>query len=193
MSPNDKELEHFESDPVIRSGEGAGDAFAKIVARRLSRRDLLKTGLAAAAGAVVLKPSLQATAMTETQGLNFTPLTPQTGDQVQVPEGYSHQVLLKWGDPIRGGAPEFDAHHQTSEAQDIQFGYNCDFVGFLPLPVGSKNSRHGLLCVNHEYINPELMFSNYDRNTPSAEQVDIMMSAVGFSVTAGDLLLIRHF
>ncbi|HAK62624.1 MAG TPA: hypothetical protein DCO82_05210, partial [Alphaproteobacteria bacterium] len=43
----------------------------------------------------------------------------------------------------------FDPLHQTAAAQERQFGYNNDFVAFLPLPPGSKNSGNGLLCVNH--------------------------------------------
>ena len=36
----------------------------------------------------------------------------------------------------------------------MQFGYNSDYVGVLPLP----GRRRALLVVNHEYTNEELMF-----------------------------------
>ena len=44
---------------------------------------------------------------------------------------------------------------QSAAAQLRQFGYNNDYVAFFPL---DDAGERGLLCVNHEYTNEEVMF-----------------------------------
>ncbi len=110
------------------------------------------------------------------------PPSPATKDETVVPAGYTVATLLRWGDPLTPDAPEFDVNNQTAEAQAKQFGYNCDFIGFLPLPEGSSASDKGLLVVNHEYTNPELMFPGYTPGDPTQDQVDVEIEAHGVSV-----------
>jgi secreted PhoX family phosphatase len=42
---------------------------------------------------------------------------------------------------------------QTAAAQKMQFGYNNDYLGYLPMPGAANPAQHGLLVVNHEYTN----------------------------------------
>ncbi len=64
-----------------------------------------------------------------------------------------------------------------------QFGYNCDYVGYVELEPG-----RGLLCVNHEYTNEEVMFpgigrqDNKDFADMTADLVNIEMAAHGGSI-----------
>lgn len=104
-----------------------------------------------------------------------------------VAKGYRADILIRWGDPVVADAPEFDAHHQTPEAQEKQFGYNNDSIGFLPLPRGSRNPDHGLLVVNHEYSSRKLMFPPYRPKKEKKEDYEqrlcqIEMAAHGLSV-----------
>ena len=69
--------------------------------------------------------------------------------------------FLKWGEPLFADAPAFDSGAQTAAAQAKQVGYNCDFSASCRCRIGSDTSDHGLLVVNHEYTNPELMFPGY--------------------------------
>ncbi len=104
-----------------------------------------------------------------------------------VAEGYDANVLLRWGDALFVDSPAFDPKNQTAEAQRRQFGYNNDYVGYIPL---NGSSEHGLLVVNHEYTNPHLMFPGLVtiadgkiKQAPlSQAQVDIEMAAHGGTI-----------
>jgi secreted PhoX family phosphatase len=179
-------MEHYEDDTVVRSDAGTGAAFSQVVSHRLTRRDLLGAGLVAGFAAAVgsAGPSAAAQAVPPSPtGLDFIPLQPARGEGVRVPEGYRSSVLIRWGDPLQSGMDAgADLSRLTATDQARRFGYNCDYVGFLPLPYGSKRSDHGLLVVNHEYINPELMFAVERPDAVSAEQVATCMEAMGLSV-----------
>ena len=69
--------------------------------------------------------------------------------------GYDWDVIIRWGDPILAGAPLFDAHHQTPQAQAGQFGYNCDYLDIIET---NRQGTRALLVANHEYTNEEIMF-----------------------------------
>lgn len=173
--------------------------FGDVMAQAISRRNLLKGG---AAGAVVLtlgrfalSPS-SATAATSAAGapLTFAAVPPNKIDDVVVPNGYDYKVTARWGDPLFADAPEFDFDNQTARAQARQFGYNCDYVTFLPLPEDRKGRARGLLVVNHEYTNSELMFRDFDSEGTSPEdleriQIELMAHGMSFvEVFRGDRL-----
>ena len=157
--------------------------FGAVVA---SRRATLKGLLAGTAAALAPHSVLAAAAPADPSTLTFTPPEQAIGDDHKVAAGHQARVLIRWGDAVDGAAPAFDPARQTAAAQELQFGYNNDFVAFMPLPVGSTNSDHGLLCVNHEYTNAELMFPGITlKNGVEAmtrEQVEVEMAAHGHSV-----------
>ena len=95
--------------------------------------------------------------------------------------------MIRWGDPVLPGAPAFDVRNVTEAAQAMQFGYNCDYLDFFPLPAGSATADHGLLVVNHEYTNTNLMFPGMgsgreSRTRSSAAQTRAETMAHGLSV-----------
>ena len=117
--------------------------------------------------------------------LTFDPVPPNSVDDVIVPNGYDYEVLVRWGEPILPGAPKFDFDNQTAEAQAQQFGYNCDYVAFFPLRGRGRRSARGLLVVNHEYTNSELMFRDFDPTGTDPEdlaRIQIELMAHGMSV-----------
>jgi secreted PhoX family phosphatase len=104
----------------------------------------------------------------------------------RLPKGYVRQVVVRWGDPLFAGAPEFDPAAQTPATARRQFGFNNDYTAFMPLPFGLGRSDHGLLIVNHEYPLPHLMFAGLTADkvaaTVSRDQVDICIASCGVSV-----------
>ena len=159
----------------------------EIIAVRLSRRHLLQ-GLAAGAAASALGSTIcpPALAADNPSTLTFEEIEHGIDETHHVAKGYSANVLIRWGDKIAGDAPEFDAKNLNAAAQEKQFGYNCDFIAYMPLPGGSNSSDNGLLCVNHEYTDAELMFPGLTADDKLAkmtkDQVEVEMAAHGHSV-----------
>jgi secreted PhoX family phosphatase len=159
----------------------------EIIEARLSRRGVLR-GIAAAlaagtfGGTWTSRYALAAGPST----LTFEEIAHGIDETHHVASGYKADVLIRWGDKLAADAPEFDIAALSAAAQEKQFGYNCDFIGYLPLPQGSGSSDSGLLCVNHEYTNAELMFAGLtDDNkldTITKDQVDVEIAAHGHSI-----------
>ncbi|MDF2969970.1 MAG: dTDP-glucose 4,6-dehydratase [Microvirga sp.] len=165
----------------------------EIIATRFNRRDLLRGSLAVAAiSATVGHRALAANEQPAKKASNpisfdFKEIEAGVDHTHHVAEGYDAQMLLRWGDPLFPDAPEFDPMKQTPEAQARQFGYNTDYIGFIPF---NGSSDHGLLVANHEYTNEELMFpgvgvqdskdANFSKMTK--ELVDIEIAAHGGAV-----------
>lgn len=158
--------------------------FQAVLNQRLSRRGFLATGSSlAAAGTLSGCGLLRSFSSEEPVPLTFTELPQGLDETLTVSPGYSAQVLVRWGDALFEGVGEFDPQNQTVERQEKQFGFNNDFIGFLPLPLGSQNSDHGLLAVNHEYTNPTMMFpGSPGRLDLDKTQTDIDIAAHGLSV-----------
>ncbi|TIS60449.1 PhoX family phosphatase [Mesorhizobium sp.] len=163
----------------------------EIIAARFSRRGFLKGSLAVSAIAATVSPIALITAdnarAAEGSAFAFDELEAGIDDKHHVAPGYDADVLLRWGDPLFADSPEFDPAKQSAEAQARQFGYNNDYVGYIPI---DGSAEHGLLVVNHEYTNPHLMFPGLvtiaDGKVKQApltkEQVDVEMAAHGGTI-----------
>jgi hypothetical protein len=156
----------IEDGDDIGSNRSSNRPLLEIVEGRMSRRTALKAFVTtAAAGAFghSLTSRFALAAGGDPSTLTFTPLEQVITQNHAVAPGYSADVLIRWGDPVLAGAPEFDAANQSADAQAKQFGYNCDYLAYFPLPRGSDNSEHGLLHANHEYTSQELMFGGWTK------------------------------
>ncbi len=163
-----------------------------IIAERVSRRGFLLgsgAGLAAvaASGFVGSLFAGKAYAGEAQSSLKFTELKRVYDETHHVAEGYKAEVVAAWGDAMKAGQAAFDRATNTAADQAERFGYNCDFIAYMPLPKGSQNSDNGLLCVNNEYVSFNVMFDEMPDDDEgakrmTAEQVALCNAAIGHSI-----------
>ncbi|WP_273793297.1 PhoX family protein [Brucella anthropi] len=182
------QLEEADADPRNPSDN---PTMGEIISRRFSRRGFLRGSLAVSAIAATVSPLALVSAgdarAASGSAFSFKEVEAGVDAHHHVAEGYDADVLLRWGDKLFPDAPEFDPTKQSAEAQARQFGYNNDYVGYIPI---EGSPEHGLLVVNHEYTNPHLMFpglvkivdGKVEQAPLSKEQVDIEMAAHGGTI-----------
>ena len=158
--------------------------FRDILEQSISRRDLIaKTASGAAALALVSSltgcgdndndsivpptetapnpPAIDPN--TKPEQLNFTPVAKNLNDIVTVPDGYEANVLYALGDSINPAYPDWDDNN-IPNGPSFQFrsGDCHDVMSFFGLNITTGRydptvSEHGLLVMNHEYINPTFL------------------------------------
>ena len=187
------------NDNHITNPSQPNSSLYEICERRFSRRVFLKTGVAlgvgSALGACDANQVITETAWRDDNSyrsnFDFIEIEHGIDEYHHVAPNHTADILLRWGDPIFEGAPEFDVNKQTAESQLKQFGYNNDFIGFVSLPSQEPLKQSALLCVNHEYPLAGLMFPNIGRDIEgaiTAQQVDVTKAAVGVSIVKVDLV-----
>ena len=162
-----------EAEEDVGRNPSGNPTMGDIINRRFSRRGFLGGSLAVSAIAATVSPlALMIADEARAEGMSafsFDEVEAGVDDTHHVAAGYDADVLLRWGDKVFADSPEFDPNNQTPESQLRQFGYNNDYVGFIPLE-GTED--RGLLVVNHEYTNAELMFPNWATIGKNAEGKD---------------------
>lgn len=162
----------------------SGRLLDDLVAARLSRRAVLQGSLGLAAISLFGTPALlkAAAAAGSRPLLGFTSIGISLADTVEVPPEYTWQVVNAWGDPIMPGAADFaqDAS-QSAAMQAMQSGMFHDGMHYFPLPKGSDASTHGLIAINYEYTDDNLL-SPDGMETWTAEKVQKSKNAHGLGV-----------
>lgn len=110
-------------------------------------------------------------------------------DTITVPAGFSAKTFIPWGTPICGSYPAFleDASN-SAEDQAQQTGMHHDGMHFFPMDARFKGrkSDHGLLVLNHEYIDAPLLHPNgptvVNGKRVDADEVRKEINAHGVSV-----------
>lgn len=174
----------YNEDQELDNNSSQNAHFRDILEQSISRRELI-TKTASGAAALALASSLSACnsdgdhttadgqpTLPPTQDphqrpekLDFSPVPKNLDDRVTVPEGYEVNVLYRMGDAIHPSVTEWDDHNVPSGAS-FQFRAGDCHDGMSYFGLNIKNgkfdptvSEHGLLVMNHEYINPTFLHS----------------------------------
>ncbi|MEM1314345.1 MAG: PhoX family phosphatase, partial [Pseudomonadota bacterium] len=181
--------EAFEAFDDIPTNPNLENTIGDVINRRYGRRDVLCGALGVSAAAALfgatamVAPGRARAASAEDSRYKFAELAWGNDERHHIAAGYDAEVLLRWGDPITADGAPFDPYDQSPEKQLQQFGYNNDYVGYAEIEPG-----RGMLCVNHEYTNEEVMFPGLGRQDRAGFEgmtrtlVDIEMAAHGGTV-----------
>jgi hypothetical protein len=179
-----------EAHDDIPKSPAAAETIGDVILKRFSRRDVVRGTLGVTAAAALFGPAALAARKAKAENaadrFDFAEIEAGIDETHHLAPGYRAQVLLRWGDPLFADAPAFNPSAQSAAAQRKQFGYNNDYIAFFPL---DDSGSRGLLCVNHEYTNEEVMFPGIDERQDvsgfekmTAELVEIEMAAHGVSI-----------
>ena len=189
FSNKDEAFQAFDDIPLSPAND---DTMGAVIARRYGRRDMLKGSLAVTAatalfGSAALE-SASGPAKAATAAFAFRELEGGVDETHHVAEGYVADIVIRWGDPLAGNMTPFDPTALTAEEQSKRFGYNNDYIAFFPLDGG--NTR-GLLCVNNEYVNPEVMFPGLTVRPDRDDFAKITEAHVGVEMAAHGVSIVE--
>jgi len=185
MDSFSNKAEAFEAFDDIPLAPMRDDSIGAVIARRYSRRDVLRGSLGvAAATALFGKDALKSASASQphaASSFNFVDVASGVDETHHVAEGYEADILVRWGDPLFAGLAPFDPVRLTADDQARRFGYNNDYVAFFPL---DDAGRRGVLCVNHEYANPEVMFPGVGTRPDKNDFAKITEAHIGVEMAA---------
>ncbi|MCZ4266840.1 PhoX family phosphatase [Rhodobacteraceae bacterium G21628-S1] len=176
----DLSWDDFDEHRDPRPNENQFDA---VVERAVSRRGFLGGALAFGSGAAVFGTGLMSsTTASRAEGharFAFKPIDIATDHAVHVPEGYTSQVLVRWGDALWSEAegaysPETGV---SAEMSDKVFGENTDGMELFEV------EGREIIAVNSEYVNPKINLPAASEGVPqSSEEVMLLKNLQGVTV-----------
>jgi len=189
------------------SNRSANPVFSDVANVFLSRRRLLQMGVVAGAAVsfpLLVKPEAafaavgRPSALAKAVSLGFTSIPVSSEDTVRVPEGYIARPFYRWGEPVglKEAMPAFKTDgSNTTDEQAAQAGMHHDGMAWFSLPQGADSSDHGLLAMNHEYIDNGMLFkdgdANWDLDKARKGQNAMGISVIEVQKRGGDWQVVR--
>ncbi len=82
----------------------------------------------------------------------------------QPAKGWSRDVLIRWGDPVLPGAPNFEPYRPSIAAAEAQFGWDAIIAGVVSPPPTPDGVRRLVLVAAHPDVWPRMAFPNERRD-----------------------------
>src|SRR5262245_45936990 len=145
-----KKHDHWEEQDGIPTNPSTEPPIGEVISRRTMLKGMAASGAFGLFGCATGSSTSTPASGDGSAPLTFTEIGRSSDDKHHVAPGYTAQILIRQGDPIRAGAPAYRPGQQTGAEQEQQFGTDNDFLAFMSLPKGSNSSTRGLLGSNHE-------------------------------------------
>jgi len=174
------EVSFDEFDEQI-SPKPAVDDFDRVLQAALSRRDLFK-GVIAVGGITALGSNFFNQPLNAAESrFAFDEIAANSLDTITVPDGYSAQVVVRWGDPLGASGEEFDHDSRgTAESQAGAFGDNIDGMELY------AHEGKTLLVVNNEYTNRKIIWGNREEGKAETDD-DVSKGKAAHGVTVVEI------
>ncbi|MEY8828258.1 PhoX family phosphatase [Sedimentitalea sp. XS_ASV28] len=156
--------------------------FDRVVEASLSRRGFLSGLVAFGSGAAALGTGLLNGTSAQAQDaarFAFKPVPISTDGTVHVPEGYTWQSMVSWGDALFSDAEPFDPENGVTHTSATRvFGENTD--GMELFLVGNRQ----IIAVNHEYTNNKVNLpdTHVEGKAGSAQDAQLLRNLQGVAV-----------
>jgi secreted PhoX family phosphatase len=195
-----KDMPLMEMDPDdINCNNSPNATFDSVLQARISRRTVLRGGLASAAGALFGSlglsacgggngngaPPVTAPGTSETL-LGFDAVGYSLADSVIVPTGYTASVIYALGDPLTATTPAYKNDGTDTDFEN-RSGDHHDGMEYFGLSAtgtrDSNSSDRGLLAINHENITQRFLHAGAPSTNPrNAAEVDKEIAAHGVAI-----------
>ena len=154
--PNDFAIAAIDPDDIGHN-DSPNSHFSSILDARISRRNLLRGGVASAAGALFGSLGLTACggssdAPASEKLLGFTAVGKSLLDSLVVPAGYTASAIYALGDPLTGATAAYKNDGTDTDFENRAGDHHdgMEWFGLSAAGVASASSTdRGLLAVNH--------------------------------------------
>ncbi|MEM7194646.1 MAG: PhoX family phosphatase [Pseudomonadota bacterium] len=155
--------------------------FEQIVESALTRRRFLQRTFVLGSIAALSSQVPVSIARSAPSRFPFIGVPSNVRDDITLPKGYSHQVVVRWGDPLWSDGMQFDhATRGTAFSQSRALGDNVDGMELFVV-----NDRM-LLVVNNEYTNRTIIWGNR-RNGKFVSDDDVLKGKMAHGISIVEL------